>query len=82
MANGSFRSTSTSSPTGYVVSVSDGQTRNLSLAPRSVADFYEKLMAMLADLGIISARIHELPNEVPDPIRFRHDRLHASYHAD
>jgi len=64
-----------------LVSVSDGQTRTLPLAPMPVADFYEKLMGILAELGI-SVRIHELPNEVPDPIPFSRDQIHAAYDAE
>ena len=32
-------------------------------------------------LGVTVA-INEMPNEVPDPIRFSQDRTHASYDAD
>lgn len=64
-----------------LVSVSDGQMRTLPLVPMSVADFYDKLMGMLGELGI-PARIHETPNEVLDPIPFSQDRVHASYDAE
>ena len=63
-----------------LVSVSDGQMRTLPLIPMSVADFYENLMGMLGELGI-PVRIHGLPNEVPDPIPFSQDQVHASYDA-
>jgi hypothetical protein len=63
-----------------LVSVSDGQMRTLPLTPMSVADFYEKLIGMLGELGI-PVRIRELPNEVPDPIPFSQDQVHASYDA-
>ncbi|HKV44075.1 MAG TPA: DUF5996 family protein [bacterium] len=61
-----------------VIDVSDGATRRLRLAPRSVADFYGDLMTTLLGLGI-SVRISPMPNEVPDPIPFPEDTQHASY---
>jgi hypothetical protein len=63
-----------------LVSVSDGQMRSVPLVPMTVADFYAELMGLLADLGI-AAHVHELPNEVPDPIPFSEDRIHAAYDA-
>lgn len=63
------------------ISVSDGETRVLPLVAMSVAEFYERLMGQLDELGI-SVRIHELPNEIPDPIPFSQDRLHAAYDAE
>jgi hypothetical protein len=50
----------------------------LALAGQSVASFYAAVMADLADLGIQIA-IDEMPNELPDPIRFSEDNQHASY---
>jgi hypothetical protein len=63
------------------VRTSAGAARSLTLEPRSVADFYEQLMGLLAELGI-RVKINELPNEVPTPIRFSQDRLHHSYDAN
>ena len=37
--------------------------------------------ALLAELGI-EVRINELPNEIPDAIRFSEDHVHASYDRD
>jgi hypothetical protein len=62
------------------ISTSDGATRQLALAGQSVASFYAAVMANLAELGIDVA-IDEMPNELPDPIRFSQDNLHASYDA-
>ena len=62
------------------ISTSDGATRQLALAGQSVASFYAAVMANLAELGIDIA-IDEMPNELPDPIRFSQDKLHASYDA-
>ena len=61
-----------------IVRCSSGETRTVPLRAQSVADFYGEFMAQLASLGI-EARIHAAPNEVPDPIPFDQDRVHASY---
>src|SRR5215467_7182882 len=57
---------------------SDGASREIRLAPRSVADFYAEYMASLNALGI-EAHIWKMPVEVADPIPFDQDRTHASY---
>ena len=62
-------------------SVSDGGQKEIALFPRSVADFCADLMRSLAELGI-EVRINELPNEIPDAIRFSEDHAHASYDRD
>jgi hypothetical protein len=59
---------------------SQGQERELVLEARSVADFHDRLLGLLADLGI-AVRIHGVPNEVPDPIPFARDESHNSYDA-
>lgn len=63
------------------VSTSDGAERQFALAGQSVASFYAAIMAALAELGIHVA-IDEMPNELPEPIRFSQDSLHASYDPD
>jgi hypothetical protein len=63
------------------ISTSDGATRQFALAGKSVASFYAAVMADLAELGIDIA-IDEMPNELPEPIRFSQDNLHASYDPD
>jgi hypothetical protein len=63
------------------ISNSDGARRQFALAGQSVASFYAAVMAALAELGI-HVTIDEMPNELPDPIRFSQDRKHASYDAD
>ena len=60
---------------------SDGAARQIGLAGQSVASFYTSTMAALAELGI-QITIDEIPNEVPDPIRFSQDDRHASYDPD
>ena len=62
-------------------STSEGGQKEIGLFPRSVADFYAGIMRMLAELGI-EVRINELPNEIPDAIRFSEDHVHASYDRD
>lgn len=57
---------------------SDGASRSIQLAPRSVADFHRAVMAALNDLGIDVA-IWTMPQEMVDPIPFEHDELHAAY---
>jgi hypothetical protein len=63
------------------ISTSDGAQKQFALAGQSVASFYAAVMAELAELGIHIA-IDEMPNELPDPIRFSEDRTHASYDPD
>ncbi len=63
------------------ISTSDGAIRELALAGQSVASFYQATMATLSELGIDVA-IDEMPNELPDPIRFSQDHQHASYDPD
>jgi hypothetical protein len=62
------------------IKVCDGAARTLALAPRSVADFYREFMDALASLGI-RVKIWPMPVEIPNPIRFDEDRVHASYDA-
>ncbi len=57
---------------------SRNETKTISLAPRSVADFYREFKATLAALRI-EAKIWPVPVEVPNPIRFDQDTVHASY---
>jgi hypothetical protein len=60
---------------------SDGLTKSLALAPRSVADFYGDVMDTLGSLGIV-VHIHAKPDEVAEPIPFPEDQKHASYDAE
>ena len=63
------------------ISTSDGATRQFALSGQSVASFYAAIMAALAELGIHIV-IDEMPNELPEPIRFSQDHQHASYEPD
>ncbi|HVZ16045.1 MAG TPA: DUF5996 family protein [Terriglobales bacterium] len=64
-----------------VLQQSDGSHRTLPLIPRSVADFYQEVMKMLASEDI-HVKIWRTPVEVPNPIPFNEDRVHASYDRD
>src|SRR5712671_112832 len=63
------------------ISTSDGAERQFALAGHSVASFYAATMAALAELGI-HVTIDEMPNELPEPIRFSQDTVHAIYDPD
>ena len=64
-----------------VILKSDGTTRTLPLAPRSVAEFYAEVMDTLRSMGI-AVKIWTMPVEIPAPIPFDKDRTHASYDPD
>lgn len=64
-----------------VITTTSGRVRRMSLAPRSVADFYTEYRSHLTSLGIHVA-INTVPNEIPDAIPFETDHLHASYDAE
>jgi hypothetical protein len=63
-----------------VARCSRGEVQALPLAPQTVADFHGRVMGLLNGMGIAVA-IHDMPNEVSNPIRFSQDRTHASYDA-
>ncbi len=63
------------------IETSDGARRQVPLRAWSVAEFHAAVMAALAGLGI-RVHIDECPNELPDPIRFSEDRVHAAYDPD
>ncbi|TMJ86622.1 MAG: hypothetical protein E6G79_05890 [Alphaproteobacteria bacterium] len=63
------------------ISIADGSRREFALAGQSVASFYRAVMATLAEFGIVIA-VDEMPNELPEPIRFSQDTRHASYDPD
>jgi hypothetical protein len=60
------------------IAVSDGGAHRIALVPRTVADFYAKVMEALRSLGI-QVEISIMPSEVADPIPFPEDNVHASY---
>jgi hypothetical protein len=61
-----------------IVETSAGELRTIPLQPRSVAEFYDVVMATLAQLGV-PVRIRTMPNEIPNAIPFEQDRQHAAY---
>ena len=63
------------------VRTSDGSTKQLPLAPNTVANFYSDVMGVLHSLGI-DVTIHATPDEFPNPIPFAEDRTHKSYDTD
>jgi hypothetical protein len=60
------------------IRTSDGSERAVLLRPRTVADFYGEVMAVLRDMGL-GVAIWPVPVEIPSPIRFDKDTVHGSY---
>jgi hypothetical protein len=58
--------------------VSDSSRRTIPLTARSVSLFYREVMTTLAEMNV-PVRIWPVPSEVPTPIRFDEDTVHASY---
>lgn len=61
-----------------LIAASDGHSRRIELSPRSVADFHADLFRNLQHFGC-NITIHSAPNEVPNPIPFAEDEVHATY---
>jgi hypothetical protein len=61
-----------------VIRKSDGTSRTLKLAPKSVAAFHAEFMAALRALGI-EVRIWTMPVEIPHPVAFEKDTANAAY---
>lgn len=61
-----------------LVICTDDALRQIALKPRSVADFYNEVMATLREVGI-EVKIWTMPQEVQNPIPFDKDHEHASY---
>jgi hypothetical protein len=61
-----------------LVRTSRGDAPSLALEPQSVAQFHRRVLDLLDGIGI-TVRINDMPNEVPDPIRFPLDDTHKSY---
>jgi uncharacterized protein DUF5996 len=64
-----------------VLETSEGTVKTLALKPQTVADFYRDCMEMLRREGI-EVKIWHMPVEVPHPIAFDQDTVHASYDAE
>jgi Family of unknown function (DUF5996) len=61
-----------------IVDTADGRRETLALQPMSVAAFHERLMATLQQMNL-GVKIWPVPVEIPDPIPFARDDVHASY---
>jgi hypothetical protein len=61
-----------------IVETSAGELRAIPLQPRSVAEFYDVVMATLTELGV-PVHIRTMPNEIPNAIPFEQDHQHAAY---
>jgi Family of unknown function (DUF5996) len=61
-----------------LIQTSRDAERVITLAPRSVAEFYKEFMECLESLDI-HVKIWKMPVEVPNPIPFDRDTEHASY---
>jgi hypothetical protein len=61
-----------------IIKTCDPATKIIPLAPRSVADFYREFMSALHALNI-DVKIWNMPVEVPNPIAFDQDKIHAAY---
>ena len=64
-----------------IIRTSDPRTASVALFPRSVADFYEEVMATLRSLGM-EVKIWKMPVEVAEAIPFDRDTVHHGYDVD
>ena len=64
-----------------VLETSDGGKRSMALEPKTVAEFYREFTAMLRRQGI-EVKIWRMPVEVPNPIAFDEDTVHAAYQRE
>jgi hypothetical protein len=55
-----------------------GTEATITLKPQTVADFYHQVIKLLQSMGVV-VRLNEVPCELPNPIRFSADRVHATY---
>ncbi|MGO4831822.1 DUF5996 family protein [Rhizobiaceae sp. 2RAB30] len=63
------------------IRTSDGHVRQVMLAPKPVAEFYDEVGVAMGELGL-EMGISTTPSEIPDGIPFDQDRTHASYDPD
>jgi hypothetical protein len=64
-----------------VLETTEGAVKTLKLEPKTVAEFYRECMEMLRSEGI-EVKIWRMPAEVPDPVAFDEDTVHAAYDAE
>jgi hypothetical protein len=63
------------------IEANDGASQKIDLVPRSVADFYQAVMAALKAINI-EVSIWTMPQEIDNPIRFDQDDQHAAYDSE
>jgi hypothetical protein len=61
-----------------LIETTDGSTKTIALRPRSVAEFYQEMMAALKSLGM-PVTIWTTPVEVEDRTPFEKDEKHSTY---
>jgi hypothetical protein len=61
-----------------LIETNDGSTKTIALQPRSVAEFYQEMMAALKSLGM-PVTIWTTPVEVADRTPFEKDEKHSTY---
>ncbi|HTW52710.1 MAG TPA: DUF5996 family protein [Stellaceae bacterium] len=64
-----------------VARTSRGDAAGFALTPMAVADFHNRMFALLRGLGVAVA-IDDMPSEMTGVPRYSHDHDHASYDAD
>ncbi len=64
-----------------VLTTSTGQQTNLVLSDGTIADFYQRLLALLQQADI-AVDIHTRPNELEPAIPFEEDKQPRTYHPD
>ncbi len=64
-----------------LIETSEAGVVALALKPQSVAEFYKQFMNGLAEVGV-GVKIWTTPCEIPDPIPFEKDNVHAAYDAE
>jgi hypothetical protein len=64
-----------------LIETSEGRAVTLALKPQSVAEFYKQFINGLSELGV-AVKIWTTPCEIPNPIPFEKDTVHAAYDAE
>jgi Family of unknown function (DUF5996) len=59
----------------------DGRRHSFALEPMTVADFHDRFVRLIADLGG-TPRFDGRPNEIPDPVSFTEDHRDRPYDRD
>jgi hypothetical protein len=63
------------------IRVSDGAVHSLPLTSMTVADFFDRYVTLLNDLGVV-LKIHPSPVEIEVAIPFAKDRVHGTYRPE